>query len=235
MIVPNGVGSDFHDEFIDNPEPRCPIVLMLDVSRSMEGRKFDTLKHALTKFRDIIRGDLVTALRADVAVISFASTAQVIQDFTNGTDFEPCFIKLDDQLDDTTRFSTAINLVLDIIQARKQTYRSAGTAYYRGLVYFFTDGEPKHDSGADLALTAARLSKMQEGRSVAFFCIGIGWPDRPADLLELAKLAPLQLVELINTEQLNGSIQWLTNSVFFEPLVGPPERVRLPDPDFLDF
>ena len=235
MVIPNGMGLDPLHEFIDNPEPRCPIVLMLDVSRSMEGRKFDTVKRALAKFRDIIREDPVSALRADVAVVAFAGTARVVQDFTNGTNFEPCFIKLDDQRHDTTKFSTAINLALDIIEARKQTYRNAGTAYYRGLVYLFTDGEPKHDIDADLALTATRLSKMQESQSIAFFCMGIGWPDRPADMLALAKLDPRRLVELIKMEQLNGSIQWLTNSLFIEPWIGPPEPVRLPDPDFLDF
>ena len=200
-------------EFTDNPEPRCPIVLTLDVSRSMEGRKFDTVKQALAKFRDIIRDDPVAALRADVAVIAFAGIARVVQDFTNGTDFEPPVLKLDD----ATNFSKAINLALDIIEAPKQSYRDAGVVYYRSLVYFLTDGNPEHDSDADLAQAAARLSEMEQNRSVAFFCFGIGSPDLPADMSALAKLAPRQPVEMTNMEQLDGSIQWLSHSGRFDP------------------
>jgi hypothetical protein len=51
-------------EFADNPEARCSIVLILDVSGSMEGTPIATVNQALGKFRDIIREDLVTALRA---------------------------------------------------------------------------------------------------------------------------------------------------------------------------
>ena len=87
MTIPDSVGV-YADvwEFIDNTEARCPIVLILDVSRSMEGRKLDTVNRALVEFRDIIREDPVTALRADVAVIAFAGIARVVQDFTNGTE-----------------------------------------------------------------------------------------------------------------------------------------------------
>ena len=82
MTIQDSVGMYDDWEFIDNPEARCPIVLILDVSRSMEGRKLDTVNRALVKFRDIIREDPIT----DVAVIPFAGIARVVQDFTNGTE-----------------------------------------------------------------------------------------------------------------------------------------------------
>ena len=123
-------------EFADNPEARCSIVLTLDVSGSMAGPKIDTVNQALVKFRNIIREDAVTALRADVAIIEFDHDARVVRDFTNGTDFEPPVLSANGG----TNYSKAVNLALDITEARKQSYRDGGIAYYRSLAYFLSDG-----------------------------------------------------------------------------------------------
>ena len=76
MTIRDTVGVYDQSEFADNPEMRCSIVLILDVSESMAGDKIDTVNHALVKFRDIIREDPVTALRADVALIEFNHEAR---------------------------------------------------------------------------------------------------------------------------------------------------------------
>ena len=89
MSMQDSVGVYDTAEFADNPEARCSIVLILDVSGSMGGLKMQTVNQALVKFGEIIKEDSVTALRADVAVIEFDHEARVVQDFTNGTDFEP--------------------------------------------------------------------------------------------------------------------------------------------------
>ena len=238
MTIQGSFGVYDYSEFIYNPEPRCPIVLILDISRSMKGGKFDTVKRALIKFRDIIREDPVTALRADVAVIEFDHQARVVQGFTNGTDFEPPTIKLNHKLNDATNYSKAIDLALDIIEARKQSYRDDGIAYFRSLVYFLTDGYLEQDSDADLARAAARISEMEWNHSVAFFCFGIGSPDQAADMSVLANLAPRQPVELTAMGQLDGSIQWLSHSGRFDPphICQPGEHIHLPQPgDYLNF
>ena len=152
-------------EFADNPEARCSIVLMLDVSESMQGDKIDTVNRALIKFRDIIKDDPVTALRADVAVITFDQEAWVALDFINGTDFEPPTLSAKGG----TNYSKPVNLALDLIEARKQSYRDGGVAYYRSLAYFLTDGCWTHDNPADLAQASRRLTVMEENRGVAFF------------------------------------------------------------------
>ena len=231
MTIQDSVGVYDQAEFADNPEARCSIVMILDVSGSMGGLKIQTVNQALVKFRDIIREDSVTALRADVAVIEFDHEARVVQDFTNGTDFEPPTLSIKGG----TNYSKAVNLALDITEARKQSYRDGGIAYYRSLVYFLTDGYPEHDNDADLARAATRLSEMEQNRSVAFFCFGIGSPDLPADMSALTTLAPRQPVELTNMEQLDGSIQWLSRSVAAVSVSQPGDNIRLPQPDYLDF
>ena len=180
MTIQDTVGVYDQAEFAHNPEARCPIVLILDVSGSMRGVKIDTVNQALVKFRNIIRKDSVTALRADIAVIAFDDVAWVLQDFTNGTDFEAPVL----EVHGGTNFSQPVNLALDIIAKRKQSYRDGGIAYYRSLAYFLTDGVPD-DSTADLDRTAHSLAAAEENRSIAFFSFiiddGSGIPDFAID------------------------------------------------------
>lgn len=231
MSMQDSVGVYDTAEFADNPEARCSIVLILDVSGSMGGLKIQTVNQALVKFGEIIKEDSVTALRADVAVIEFNHEARVVQDFTNGTDFEPPALSVEGG----TNYSKAVNLALDITEARKQSYRDGGIAYYRSLAYFLSDGYPEHDSPADLEQAAARLKAAEDDRGIAFFCFGIGSPDLPVDMSALNNLAPRAAIELTSMEQLDGSIQWLSRSVAAVSQSQPGEAIRLPEPDYLDF
>ncbi len=231
MSMQDSVGVYDTAEFADNPEARCSIVLILDVSGSMGGLKMQTVNQALVKFGEIIKEDSVTALRADVAVIEFDHEARVVQDFTNGTDFEPPVLSANGG----TNYSKAVNLALDITEARKQSYRDGGIAYYRSLAYFLSDGYPEHDNDGELARAADRLKAAEDDRGIAFFCFGIGSPDLPVDMSALNNLAPRAAIELTNMEQLDGSIQWLSRSVAAVSQSQPGEAIRLPEPDYLDF
>ena len=234
MTIQDSVGVYDQAEFAENPESRCSIVLILDVSGSMRGAPLETVNQALVKFGEIIKEDSVTALRADVAIIEFDHEARVAQDFTNGTDFEPPVL--------TTRgggtvYSKAVNLALDISEARKQSYRDGGIAYYRSLAYFLTDGFAEHDEPADLAQAATRLAEAEQNSSIAFFSFGISDPDpnRRMDMADLRQLSPREPKELTNMEQLEGSIEWLSRSVAAISQSQVGDRIRLPEPDYLDF
>ena len=184
MTIRDSVGVYDQAEFADNPEARCSIVMVLDVSDSMLGDKMDTLNQALLKFSDIIREDSVTALRADVAIVAFDDVAWVAQDFTGGIDFMPPLLSPSGG----TNYSKAVNLALDLIEVRKQSYRDGGVAYYRSLVYFLTDGIPKDDSPADLGQAAQRLAAAEQNRNVAFFSFIVSDSDGPEFLIDGDKI-----------------------------------------------
>ena len=248
-------------EFAENPEARCPIVLVLDTSMYMGGPSATTLERALFKFRDSIREDPVTSLRADLAVVTFDDDFRVVQDFTNGRDFEPpgvrgyCF----------AYYAGAINLALDMIEARKRFYNDNGIAYYRGLVFFLAGGAPKDGSGA-LNAVSRRLHAAERNRSVAFFPFVVGAsfsvdeydrdyldglaaynPNYLSDLnamnarwnteamSALQRLSPREPVVLTNMGQLEGSIEWLSRSVTAVSQSQPGEGIRLPEQDFRHF
>ena len=232
MSVRDSIGVYDAAEFADNPEARCPIVLVLDTSMYMGGPSAATLQRALFKFRDSIREDPVTSLRADLAVVTFDDDFRVVQDFTNGATFEPPVLTASGG----TNFSKAVNLALDTIEARKQSYREGGVGYYRSLAYFLTDGNPEHDNNADLERAAARLAEAEAGKHLAFFSFLVRDPARRTDMSQLAKLAPMirPPVELVSMDQLTSSIVWLSKSVTALSHSQPGEGVRLPSPDYLD-
>ena len=243
MTIQDSVGVYDSAEFAENPEARCPIVLVLDTSpcEVCQRPPIHTINRALPKFRDIIRGDSVTALRADIAILVCSQTEQVILDFTNGVNFEPPDIPPIYG----KSYANSIHLALDMIEARKQSYRDGGIAYYRSLVYFLTDGHlrifhpqshPTTDKPEDWVNVSARLAEMERNRSVAFFSFAFSHETLPPRLETISVLAPphRQPVLLTNMEQLDGSIQWLSRSVAAVSQSQPGESLRLPQQDFLN-
>jgi uncharacterized protein YegL len=65
----------------DNPEPRCPCILLLDVSGSMFGAPINALNEGLRIFRDELNKDGLAKKRVDIAIVTFESTVKVVQDF----------------------------------------------------------------------------------------------------------------------------------------------------------
>ena len=218
-----------HDtaEFADNLDARCSIVLILDVSMSMQGTTIETVNNALVKFGEIIRADPDTALRADVAIIEFDHETRVVMDFTNGADFQPPTLSAKGG----TKYSDAVNLALDMTEAHNQSCRDAGVAYYRSLIYFLTDGNAEHDDLTALAQAATRLKEAEENRSIAFFSFWISHPNYPIDMSDLRKLSPREPRELNNMAQLEGSIVWLSKSVSSISQFQVGDSIRLPEPD----
>jgi len=59
------------DNFADNPEPRCPCLLLLDTSGSISGAPIAELNAGLVGFKDELAADSLAMERVEVAVVSF--------------------------------------------------------------------------------------------------------------------------------------------------------------------
>lgn len=206
-------------EFAENPEPRCPCILLLDVSGSMQGAPIDALNAGLKTFAADLAQDSLAARRVEVAIVTFASDVNVVGDFITADQFEPPTLAASG----STLMGTGIQKSLDLLSARKQVYREYGVAYFRPWVFMVTDGEPQGEERSIIEQASARIHEEEENKRVAFFAVGV----QGANIEKLKSIAargPLKLDGL----NFRDMFLWLSASMQRVSQSKPGEQVALP-------
>ncbi len=163
------MSTDFdRAEFADNPEPRCPCVLLLNTSGSMDGERINALNAGLVTLREELGKDELALLRVEVAVVTFGDHAERVQDFVTAGQFQPPTLDASGQ----TPMGAAIELALDLTEQRKRDYKANRISYYRPWVFLITDGEPT--DGNLWQRAAQRVHALEAAKKVAFFAVGVG-------------------------------------------------------------
>ncbi len=207
-------------EFAENPEPRCPCVLLLDTSGSMNGPALQALNDGLRSFKEDIARDSLASRRVEIAVVTFNSTVEIVQEFVTADQFEPPILEAKGM----THIGAAIDQALDMIQARKQQYRENGVAYYRPWVFLITDGAPQGEPDGVVEMAAQRVKSDEASKRVAFFAVGVENADM-ARLSQLTVRAPVKLNGLNFVEMfvwLSASMQKISQSKVDEQVALPP-------------
>ena len=204
-------------DFAENPEPRCPCVLLLDVSGSMQGEPIRELNEGLAVYRDELAADGLASKRVEVAVVTFGGQVNVVTDFVTADHFHaPTLTATGD-----TPMGAAIHQALDMVQARKATYRSNGIAFYRPWVFLITDGGPTDEWKS----AATKVRDGESGKAFAFFAVGV--QNARFDVLQqISSREPLKLQGL----RFRDLFQWLSNSQQSVSKSTPGDEVPLQNP-----
>jgi uncharacterized protein YegL len=236
-------------EFADNPEPRCPVLLVLDTSGSMKGRAIQELNEGLRAFSQELKSDRLAALRVEVAVVTFGGGVRVLD--AHGVEsralvkVEPrallvkvgkkelpfdarrAFITVDQFLppfleaDGDTPMGEAIQRALALLRERKAIYKQNGLDYFRPWMFVITDGKPT-DRGWEAAAEQVRQEEARKG--LLFYGVGV----EGADFQSLSRFSegrpPLKLKGLAFSEL----FQWLSKSLSVIAHSRPGEQAPLP-------
>lgn len=204
------------NDFASNPEPRCPCVLLLDVSGSMTGRPLDELNVGLTTFRNELLADALAMKRVEVGIVTFGP-AKVEALFTSASTFYPPTL----QAQGDTPMGSAITQALNMVEDRKREYRSNGISYYRPWVFLITDGAPTDSWQA----AAEAVREGEASKKFAFFAIGVKGAN--IDILrQISVREPLSLDGL----KFRELFSWLSSSLRSVSRSTPGTEVTLESP-----
>ena len=186
-------------DFASNPEPRCPCILLLDVSGSMNGRPINELNAGLVTFRDELLADPLALKRVELGIVTFGPV-HVEQPFTSAANFFPPILFAQGD----TPMGAAITKALDMVEERKREYRANGISYYRPWIFLITDGAPTDEWQA----AANKVFRGEEDKRFAFFSIGV----QGADMKTLAQISVRQPLPLQGL-QFRELFSWLSSSL----------------------
>ncbi len=203
-----------------NPEARCPCVLLLDVSGSMEGEPIRELAAGVEACREELLKDPLTSLRVEIAAVTFGEEVAVAQGLVSPGDFRLPALKAGGK----TPMAAAIHKALDLIEERVGYYRACDLDNFTPWVVMLTDGKATDDPEV-IRSAAGRVRLWESDRRAAFFAVGVGGADMEA-LAQVAVRRPLRLRGL----RFAGLFRWVSAGLTRVSRSRLGDRVELPNP-----
>lgn len=184
MHVSEAIALEERIEIANPQHPHCATVLLIDTSSSMAGDKIEQLNEGLRFFRDDVMSDDLARKRVEAAVVTFGGSVEIAHDFSTIDAFQPPRARAAG----STPMGEAILRGIDLLQARKRSFKQAGVDYYRPWIFLITDGEPT-DMGPGDPMWDNVVRAVRSGDAASefvFFAVGV----EPADMGVLAQIAP---------------------------------------------
>lgn len=212
-------------QFRDNREPRCPVIMIYDCSRSMQGGLMDEVKRGHELLQQELLEDSIASLRADMSYILYGSEvdppslfATALESASMPEETRPSNLNFRDMLGTST--NTAILTAIDVVEERLKHYGNK-VPHYAPMIFLITDGESlddnlPHESGKTMRQAAIEALE----KRVAF---------APGSRLSLCVIARLSRVSgfLCRSIFLRVTLRRIRRCVSLCRITRPPRRLFL--------
>lgn len=192
-------------DLVDNPTPRVPVALCLDISGSMAGEPIAELNAGVQQYLAEMQSDDLTLYSSETAVVTFADQAVCAADFNTADHLQVPTLEADGM----TRMGEGLTLALDLLEQRKDQYKSTGVDYYQPILVVMSDGKP-NGSRSVLEDAVTRIRQHVDARRLTVVAVGLG---ADADLYTLEKVSPRQKPVRLHKLQFREFFAWLSRSV----------------------
>ncbi len=229
------IGRTIKDrDLFDNPTARIPVAIVLDCSPSMSGEvswgapvqqtnpsPIEELNAGVALFYRDVCADDISASSAEMAVIAYADTPEVVRPFQPADDRDIPQLQV---MGSGTDIGSAVREALRLLDDRKREYKEAGLDYYQPWLVLMTDGQPTHGPTME---AAEEVRKRVSDRKLVTFPVGIG---TGADMAILQMFmgdgrSPFRLDGL----NFKPFFKWLSASISNTGASTPGEDLTVPD------
>ena len=198
--------SKFAKLMTSNPAPRIPVVVIADVSGSMEGEPIAELNAGVRRMVENMQHDECTRFSAELEVILFADEAERVLPFApvHTIGDVPEFTA-----SGCTALGPALEMAMADIDERRKEYVVAGIPSYKPLVIVMGDGSFNR---GDWHTPAAKMRDLAERRKCFYYAVMVGEKCNVKQFREIVpeKPGPYQLNAITNFADL---FQWISDSV----------------------
>lgn len=158
------------EDLIMNPTPRCPCVLVLDTSGSMDGSPLAALNEGVQLFLSEVKADEMAQYSVEVGVVTAGGVANTALPISP--------VRLLDGMphlsaSGTTPLGAAVEKGLTMLEERKNHYKQNGVPYYQPWMLIISDGAPT-DSWQSVA---AKTKNLAENRKLVVMSVGVDGAD----------------------------------------------------------
>lgn len=194
---------EFGGETPVNYEQKCPCVLLIDTSFSMEGESIKELNEGLQLFQRQVLKDLTTTARLEICIITFDSNIKLIQNFAllDSFDMPTLFVE------GTTKMVEGLKVAIQKIEERKDYYKNTHQQYYRPYIILITDGAPDPDQ--NIEEIKEDILQGEDGNHFVFWAFGV----EQADMQMLRKISNRYPPRYIKGIDFSTFFKWLSSSM----------------------
>lgn len=220
--TPFSFGPSDASELAENPEQRCPCVLLLDTSGSMAGRPIQQLNEGLRTFQEELAADTLGRKRVEIALVTFGP-AKLESDFVVAENFQPPELHTGGD----TPMGAAIELGIELVTRRKEVIRQhlGATMCLRPWIWLITDGGPTDPW--QHAAASVRAGDNDERKAFSFFAVGVQGANMEI-LAQISRRPPVSLDGL----RFRDMFIWLSSSLSGIAKSQPGAAVPLAPPDW---